>query len=76
MTGANDNGSSWLILPFPPSTNNLFVNAGKRRVRAFTDLKGAAVELGAMKLAKFNTVTDYHNFMFEFGITPKKTKKA
>ncbi|MCV5779410.1 hypothetical protein OFN45_34425, partial [Escherichia coli] len=41
---------------------------------AFTDLKGAAAELGALKVAKFNTVTDYHNFMFEFGITPKKLR--
>ncbi|UNP90047.1 chromosome partition protein MukB [Aeromonas encheleia] len=47
---------------------------GKGRVRAFADLKGAAAELGAMKVAKFNTVTDYHNFMFEFGITPKKLR--
>lgn len=30
MTGDNDNGSDWIILPFPPSVNNLFVNAGKR----------------------------------------------
>lgn len=31
----NDNGSTWITLPFPPSTNNLFVNAGKRgRVRS------------------------------------------
>ena len=47
---------------------------GKGRVRAFADLKGAAAELGAIKVAKFNTVTDYHNFMFEFGITPKKLR--
>lgn len=26
----NDNGSVWLTLPFPPSANNLFVNAGRR----------------------------------------------
>lgn len=31
----NDNGAIWLTLPFPPSTNNLFVNVGKRgRVRS------------------------------------------
>lgn len=50
------------------------LDGGKGRVRAFTDLKGAAAELGALKVAKFNTVTDYHNFMFEFGITPKKLR--
>ncbi|ALP39679.1 chromosome partition protein MukB [Aeromonas schubertii] len=47
---------------------------GKGRVRAFADLKGAAVQLGSLKVAKFNSVTDYHNFMFEFGITPKKLR--
>jgi len=32
---ANDNGGLWLTLPFPPSTNNLFVNVPKRgRVRS------------------------------------------
>lgn len=30
MNAVNDNGSSWIVLPFPPSVNNLFVNAGKR----------------------------------------------
>lgn len=30
MNASNDNGSVWLTLPFPPSSNNLFVNAGKR----------------------------------------------
>ncbi|SIQ19415.1 bacterial condensin subunit MukB [Aeromonas sp. RU39B] len=47
---------------------------GKGRVRAFSDLKAAAVQLGSLKVAKFNSVTDYHNFMFEFGITPKKLR--
>jgi chromosome partition protein MukB len=50
------------------------LDGGKGRIRAFADLKGAAAELGALKVAKFNTVTDYHNFMFEFGITPKKLR--
>ena len=35
MNASNDNGSVWHTLPFPPSANNLFVNAGKRgRVRS------------------------------------------
>lgn len=35
VEAVNDNGAIWLTLPFPPSTNNLFVNAGKRgRVRS------------------------------------------
>ncbi|MFB0954120.1 MAG: ATP-binding protein, partial [Aeromonadaceae bacterium] len=46
----------------------------KAKVRPFADLRKASVELGAMKLAKFNSVTDYHNFMFEFGILPKKMR--
>lgn len=46
----------------------------KARVRAFADLRKAAAELGALKLAKFNSVTDYHNFMFEYGILPKKMR--
>ncbi|WP_409422782.1 chromosome partition protein MukB [Pseudaeromonas sp. ZJS20] len=47
---------------------------GKAKVRAFADLRKAAAELGALKVAKFNSVTDYHNFMFEYGITPKKLR--
>ncbi|MBP8039354.1 MAG: chromosome partition protein MukB [Aeromonadaceae bacterium] len=46
----------------------------KAKVRPFADLRKASVELGVMKLAKFNSVTDYHNFMFEFGILPKKMR--
>ena len=30
MNASNDNGSVCLTIPFPPSANNLFVNAGKR----------------------------------------------
>ncbi len=46
----------------------------KAKVRAFADLRKAAAELGALKVAKFNSVTDYHNFMFEYGILPKKLR--
>ncbi len=46
----------------------------KAKVRAFSDLRKAAGEMGALKLVKFNSVTDYHNFMFEVGILPKKLR--
>jgi chromosome partition protein MukB len=46
----------------------------KAKVRPFSDLRKAAAELGALKVAKFNSVTDYHNFMFELGILPKKMR--
>lgn len=46
----------------------------KAKVRPFSDLRKAAAELGALKVAKFNSVTDYHNFMFESGILPKKMR--
>lgn len=53
---ANDNGNVWLTLPFPPSTNNLFVNAGKRgRVRSSRYdlwLKEAGWELQAQRPPK------------------------
>ncbi|MGL5947472.1 MAG: chromosome partition protein MukB [Aeromonas sp.] len=52
---------------------------GKGRVRAFSDLKAATAALAQphgieAKLHKFTSVTDYHNFMFEYGITPKKLR--
>ena len=46
----------------------------KAKVRPFSELRKAAAELGALRLAKFNSVTDYHNFMFEYGILPKKMR--
>ncbi len=46
----------------------------KAKVRPFADLRKVAAELGALKVAKFNSVTDYHNFMFEYGILPKKMR--
>ena len=46
----------------------------KAKVRPFAELRKSAAELGALRLAKFNSVTDYHNFMFEYGILPKKMR--
>lgn len=55
-TQANDNGSVWLTLPFPPSVNNLFVNAGKRgRVKSsryIMWLNDAGWELKSQRPAK------------------------
>ncbi len=46
----------------------------RAQVRPLAELRKAATELGALRLVKFNSVTDYHNFMFEYGITPKKLR--
>ncbi|WP_038149125.1 chromosome partition protein MukB [Tolumonas lignilytica] len=46
----------------------------KAKVRPFNELRKQAAELGAIRFVKFNSVTDYHNIMFEYGVTAKKLR--
>ncbi len=47
---------------------------GKAKVCSFNDLRCAAAELDGVRVAKFNSITDYHNFMFDIGAIPKKLR--
>lgn len=50
------------------------LDSDKAKVRPFNELRKQAAELGAIRFVKFNSVTDYHNVMFEYGVTAKKLR--
>lgn len=50
------------------------LDGDKAKVRPFNELRKQAAELGAIRFVKFNSVTDYHNVMFEYGVTAKKLR--
>ncbi len=50
------------------------VDADKAKVRPLNELRKVAAELGAIKYVKCTSVTDYHNLMFEYGVTAKKLR--
>ncbi len=50
------------------------MDGDKAKVRPFNELRKQAAELGAIRFVKFNSVTDYHNVMFEYGVTAKKLR--
>ena len=47
---------------------------GRGQVRSLAELKTAAQE-GELNYTRFNTVSDYHNFLFDIGVTPRKLKE-
>ena len=46
---------------------------GRGQVRSLAELKTAAQEC-ELNYTRFNTVSDYHNFLFDIGVTPRKLK--
>ncbi|MFH7566083.1 chromosome partition protein MukB [Oceanimonas smirnovii] len=46
---------------------------GRGQVRSLNELKAAAVDAG-LRFTRFNTVSEYHNFLFDMGVTPRKLK--
>ena len=50
------------------------LDGDKAKVRPLTELRKQAAEAGAIRFVKCNSVTDYHNLMFEFGVTAKKLR--
>lgn len=46
---------------------------GRGQVRSLNELK-AAVQAAELQFTRFNTVTEYHNFLFDVGVTPRKLK--
>jgi chromosome partition protein MukB len=46
---------------------------GRGQVRSLNELKAAANEAG-LRFSRFNTVSEYHNFLFDIGVTPRKLK--
>lgn len=50
------------------------LDGDKAKVRPLNELRKQAAEAGAIRFVKCNSVTDYHNLMFEYGITAKKLR--
>ncbi|WBA16905.1 chromosome partition protein MukB [Salinivibrio kushneri] len=50
------------------------LNNGQARVRQLNEVKEAAGEYETAHFKAFNSVTDYHAQMFEFGVLPKKLR--
>ncbi|MGB5856571.1 MAG: chromosome partition protein MukB, partial [Oceanisphaera sp.] len=46
---------------------------GRGQVRSLNELKAAAVA-SDLQFTRFNTVTEYHHFLFDVGVTPRKLK--
>ncbi|MBO1518717.1 chromosome partition protein MukB [Oceanisphaera pacifica] len=46
---------------------------GRGQVRSLNELKAAATAEN-LQFTRFNTVTEYHNFLFDVGVTPRKLK--
>ncbi|WP_344956438.1 chromosome partition protein MukB [Zobellella aerophila] len=46
---------------------------GRGQVRSLNELKAVVQEAGA-RFTRFNTISEYHHFLFDAGITPKKLK--
>ncbi|ART81071.1 chromosome partition protein MukB [Oceanisphaera avium] len=46
---------------------------GRGQVRSLHELKAAAISCD-LQFTRFTTVSDYHNFLFEVGVTPRKLK--
>jgi chromosome partition protein MukB len=46
----------------------------RAKVRPFSELRKQAAEAGAIRFIKCNSVTEYHNLMFEYGVTAKKLR--
>ncbi|MFO6422086.1 chromosome partition protein MukB [Motilimonas sp. KMU-193] len=47
---------------------------GQSRVRQFSEIRAAAAEFGGVRVTKYNSITEYHNFMFDMGVIPKKMR--
>lgn len=46
---------------------------GRGQVRSLNELKAAAIACD-LQFTRFNTVSEYHNFLFDVGVTPRKLK--
>src|SRR5699024_1956483 len=46
---------------------------GRGQVRSLNELKAAAISCD-LQFTRFNTVSEYHNFLFDVGVTPRKLK--
>lgn len=46
---------------------------GRGQVRSLNELKAVAQQDG-LRFTRFNTVSEYHNFLFDTGVTPRKLK--
>ncbi|MCE2596826.1 chromosome partition protein MukB [Motilimonas cestriensis] len=47
---------------------------GQARVRQFSELRAAAAEIGGARVTKYNSINEYHNFLFDMGVIPKKMR--
>lgn len=47
---------------------------GQARVRPLNELRQAVAEIEGTRVAKFNSISEYHNFLFEMGVIPKKMR--
>nr|WP_086938296.1 chromosome partition protein MukB [Thaumasiovibrio occultus] len=52
------------------------VSATEARVRQLNAVKDATAEFETAQFKTFNSVTDFHAFMFEFGVLPKKLRNS
>lgn len=48
----------------------------KARVRTINELKQVVGEIEGVLFKAFNSVVDYHSYMFEFGVIPKKLRNS
>ncbi|RJG48114.1 chromosome partition protein MukB [Motilimonas pumila] len=47
---------------------------GQARVRPLNELRQAVADIEGTRVAKFNSISEYHNFLFEMGVIPKKMR--
>ena len=66
--------SSTSISSFKPTELLLAeLEDGRGQVRSLNELKAAAISCD-LQFTRFNTVSEYHNFLFDVGVTPRKLK--
>ena len=52
------------------------VSQQQARVRPLNEVKEAAQALEGVLFKSFNSIVDYHSYMFEFGVVPKKLRNS